>query len=120
MIILILAFICSFVMAWAIVPILSKYARKYGLVDLPDNKRKLHQDAIPMVGGLSLFITMLVLVPITVYFGLTFKPFLHWLGELLLGWIPVDFERRSLRVSPRDYRESVSYTHLTLPTICSV
>ena len=105
MIILILAFICSFVMAWAIVPILSKYARKYGLVDLPDNKRKLHQDAIPMVGGLSLFITMLVLVPITVYFGLTFKPFLHWLGELLLGWIPVDFERRSLRVSPRDYRE---------------
>ena len=72
-------------MAWAIVPILSKYARKYGLVDLPDNKRKLHEDAIPMVRGLSLFITTLVLVPVATYFGLAFKPFLHWLGELLLG-----------------------------------
>ena len=105
MIILILVFFCSLAMAWAIVPILAKFARKYGLVDLPDNKRKLHQDAIPMVGGLSLFITALVLVPIAIYFGLTFKPFFHSLGESLLGWIPVDFGRRSLRISPEDYRE---------------
>ena len=105
MIILILAFFCSLGMAWAIVPMLAKQARSYGLVDLPDNKRKLHQDAIPMVGGLSLFITTLVLVPIAIYLGLTFTPFLHWLGELLFGWIPVDFDRRVLRVGAADYQE---------------
>ena len=105
MIILILAFFCSFFVAWAIVPGLAKYARKYGLVDLPDNKRKLHQDAIPMVGGLSLFITTLLVVPVAVYFAFTFKPFFHSLGEMLLGWIPVDFARRSLRLTAGDYRE---------------
>lgn len=92
-------------MALGVVPILAKRAGKYGLVDLPDNKRKLHQNAIPMVGGLSLFVTALVLVPVGIYFGLAFKPFFHSLGEFLFDWIPVDFERRSLRMQPRDYRE---------------
>jgi len=86
-------------------PVLTKYAKKYGLVDLPDNKRKLHQNAIPMVGGVSLFIAVLVVVPIAVFFGLTFKSTFQSLGASLLGWIPVDFERRALRVSAADIRE---------------
>ena len=105
MIILILAFFTSLILAMATMPMLVKFAKKVGLVDHPDNKRKLHDTAIPMVGGVSLFLTVLIVVPIAAYFGLTFKPFFHWLGDMLLSWIPVDFGRRSLRITPNDYRE---------------
>ncbi len=105
MTILILAFFCAVVFSWAMMPMLSTYAKKVGLVDHPDNKRKLHQTAIPMVGGISLFISVLVMVPLAASIGLTFKPFFQSVHEILFGWIPVDFGRRSLRVSPVDYRE---------------
>jgi len=52
----VLAFIVSLSIALFLVPILSVLARTVGLVDLPDNKRKLHKTAIPMVGGVALFI----------------------------------------------------------------
>ncbi len=42
-----------------LVPVLAKFAKRIGLVDLPDNSRKLHQSAIPMVGGLSTFISVI-------------------------------------------------------------
>lgn len=105
MIILILAFFCSLVLALISMPLLVTFAKKVGLVDLPDNKRKLHETAIPMVGGVSLFVTVLLVVPVAVYLGLAFKPFFHSLGQTLLGWIPVDFGRRSLRIGPNDFRE---------------
>ncbi|MDA8563015.1 undecaprenyl/decaprenyl-phosphate alpha-N-acetylglucosaminyl 1-phosphate transferase [Mariniblastus sp.] len=37
-------------------PILSVVARRVGLVDHPDDKRKLHKVSIPMVGGVALFL----------------------------------------------------------------
>ena len=52
----VLAFIMSLCIALSIVPILSVTARRVGLVDHPDDKRKLHKAAIPMVGGVALFV----------------------------------------------------------------
>ena len=48
------AFFCTLV---AIV-VLAPLARKAGLVDVP-NERKQHQDAVPLIGGLAIFITFL-------------------------------------------------------------
>ena len=54
----VLAFIVSLVIALCLVPVLSLLAQNVGLVDHPDDKRKLHKAAIPMVGGLALFIAV--------------------------------------------------------------
>ncbi len=55
MILTILAFLISLGLAYAFVPLFASLAERVGLVDHPDNNRKLHQNSIPMVGGLTLF-----------------------------------------------------------------
>ena len=52
----VLAFTVSLCIALFLVPILSVIARRVGLVDHPDDKRKLHKASIPMVGGVALFV----------------------------------------------------------------
>ena len=62
----VLAFIVSLAIALLLVPVMSMLARTVGLVDHPDDKRKLHKAAIPMVGGIALFTAVLcssVLIP---------------------------------------------------------
>lgn len=54
----VLAFIVSLAIALFSVPVLAVFARTIGLVDHPDDKRKLHKTAIPMVGGITLFIAV--------------------------------------------------------------
>ena len=48
------AFFCTLVAIVALAPL----ARKVGLVDVP-NERKQHQDAVPLIGGLAIFIAFL-------------------------------------------------------------
>lgn len=56
-----------------LVPLLAHFARRIGLVDLPDNNRKLHTSAIPMVGGLATFIAVFVtVISLFVFFGDSF------------------------------------------------
>jgi UDP-GlcNAc:undecaprenyl-phosphate GlcNAc-1-phosphate transferase len=105
MIVVILSFLLSTVFALLCVPLFSKLAKKVGLIDHPDDKRKLHADAIPMVGGVVVFLTMLVIVPLAIWVGIQFQPFFVSLGNDLLGWIPVDFARRLIRIHPDDYTE---------------
>ena len=56
MTLVVLAFTLSLCIALFLVPILSVVARRVELVDRPDDKRKLHKVAIPMVGGVALFL----------------------------------------------------------------
>ena len=105
MIVVILAFICSTVCALVGIPKLAILARRVGLIDQPDDKRKLHADAIPMVGGIAIFLTMLLVVPVAILIGVEYQPFFIGLGNDLLGWIPVDFERRPISIHPDDYSE---------------
>lgn len=59
------SFAVAFVLALLFVPVLSKtVAAPMGLLDLPDNNRKLHKRAIPLVGGIAVFaaITLTALV----------------------------------------------------------
>lgn len=56
MILALCSFVAAFVLALLLVPVLSKtVAAPMGLLDLPDNNRKLHKRAIPLVGGIAVF-----------------------------------------------------------------
>jgi UDP-GlcNAc:undecaprenyl-phosphate GlcNAc-1-phosphate transferase len=105
MIVVLLAFVFALILALAIVPAMAHVARRTGLVDLPDNKRKLHASAIPLVGGIAVFISVSIVAPIAIYLGTNHVEMIDWLNEMLLGWIPVDFGRRLVRVYPNDLHE---------------
>lgn len=74
-----LAFFASLIVAIVAVPVFSKIAKIVGLVDLPDNKRKLHTNAIPLIGGIAVFVATLIAVPCIVLLALSFQEsFLNW------------------------------------------
>ena len=50
-----------------LVPVFSRFAGRLGLLDQPDDARKLHKSAIPMVGGLSVFFSVLAVVSLVLY-----------------------------------------------------
>lgn len=74
------------------VPLFGWLARRWGLVDKPDNNRKLHATAIPLVGGLVTFATTtLVSIGVMWGFGIQFEgrdfrelPFLLVAASLIL------------------------------------
>ncbi len=53
------AYLFVFIMSFATLFIMRKVAKKIGLVDKP-NARKLHQGVIPLVGGISVYLSLLV------------------------------------------------------------
>ena len=63
-----IAFVVSAMIAWILVPLLSQVADRIGLVDKPDNKRKLHKKPIPMVGGPSIFVAGAIVVSCILFF----------------------------------------------------
>ena len=100
MIVVILAFLASLLTTWILVPWLAAFANVVGLVDRPDNKRKLHSDAIPMVGGIAVFITVSIIAPLAIWGGVHYQAYFQSLAGELLGWLPVDFGRRGIRFNP--------------------
>jgi len=100
-----LAFVTSLITALIAVPVVSQIARRVGLVDHPDNKRKLHTDAIPLVGGIAVFLTVLAATPLVVWLTLKFQPqFLGW-SRSQLSWLLGDVAGQVLAISPQDYSE---------------
>lgn len=63
--IMILSFICSLVLT----PVTIKIANKYGILDSPKNKRKIHSKPMPRIGGLAIVIAMFI--GLAVYYFLT-------------------------------------------------
>lgn len=89
MLIPICSFVVAVVLALVLVPRLAVLAKAIGLVDHPDNKRKLHTSSIPLVGGPSTFIGVTVVTSLVLFFfadNLRFYPgdFKELLG-LLIG-----------------------------------
>lgn len=105
MIVVILAFVVATLLTLAVVPLLARFARVVGLLDMPDNKRKLHRQPIPLVGGLAIFLAATVTASCCIYWGLAHSLYFSELSEYLLSWIPVNFERRRIRMHPDDYVE---------------
>ena len=64
----IFAFVTCVIITLLLIPLLASVARRIGLVDHPDKKRKLHLDAIPLVGGIAIATSSLISFLVTVYF----------------------------------------------------
>ena len=78
----ILTIVLALAMALAGVPILGHFAKRWGLVDQPDQNRKLHRQAIPLVGGIVVFLVTVAASTVTIFwFRLDFRPDDPW--ELL-------------------------------------
>jgi UDP-GlcNAc:undecaprenyl-phosphate GlcNAc-1-phosphate transferase len=64
-----LSFLTAAVLALALLPLFAQGARRVGLVDKPDNTRKLHKSAIPLVGGLTVFVSGIIAIVVALVFG---------------------------------------------------
>lgn len=102
MLVVLLALVASALTALVLIPVLMRWAVPWGLVDHPDDKRKLHAQSTPLVGGIAIFLSVIAVAPLVLYLGLTYQAqFIDW-GEKLFGWIPVNFSRRVLIFRPAD------------------
>jgi len=100
-----LAFFASLITAIIAVPVLSKIAKIVGLVDLPDNKRKLHVKAIPLIGGVSVFLSTLIAVPAIVWLSLNYQEhFLDWSRPFSTSLFS-DFNQLVVSLRPSDKSE---------------
>ncbi len=103
MTITIIAFFVSLLLAYAAVPILMSFARRVGLVDHPDNNRKLHRDAIPMVGGLALFFAATTTVALMFWWGTEISQLISPAINGLTTYFPAEFLHADFQVHPDDY-----------------
>ncbi len=90
---ILITFVLSLLISYALIPCFSELAISVGLVDNPDKSRKLHENPIPMVGGITVFCTIALLVSIVfaaTYFG---WPILAKLDGKLATWLgyPADY-----------------------------
>lgn len=102
MLAVLIAFVAALLGTLLIVPVASRLAGLVGLVDLPDDKRKLHTNAIPLVGGISVFLGVVITVPFVIYLGVVNQASWIEFGSNLFSWIPVDFDRRVITFRPND------------------
>ena len=80
--------ILSAVLTWILVKLYCPIARKIGLVDKPDKTRKLHDNATPLVGGISFCTAVLISVPACLLLGKLFPDFFLNLDTLIAGILP--------------------------------
>lgn len=55
-----LPFFLSFGISIAVTPIVIKIAKKYDISDKPDHDRKIHDDNIPLLGGLAIYLGFII------------------------------------------------------------
>ena len=102
MIAVVLAFFASLIAAIIAVPMFSKIGKTVGLVDLPDNKRKLHTNAIPLIGGVAVFTSTLFAVTFVTWLSINYQAlFLKWSGPIY-SLIFSDFQQLVVSVRPAD------------------
>jgi UDP-GlcNAc:undecaprenyl-phosphate GlcNAc-1-phosphate transferase len=70
-----LAFAIALGLGFWVVPRAKKWGFRVGLVDHPDRERKLHDRAIPLIGGIAVFVTTLLTLALVAIFlrGFPFK-----------------------------------------------
>ena len=102
MIAVVLAFFASLIAAFIAVPMFSKIGKTVGLVDLPDNKRKLHTNAIPLIGGVAVFTSTLFAVTFVTWLSINYQAlFLKW-SSPIDSLIFSDFQQLVVSVRPAD------------------
>ncbi|MHC4489215.1 MAG: MraY family glycosyltransferase [Planctomycetota bacterium] len=82
-ILMVLTFIISFFVSFYTTPVAQDAAKRFGVMDEPDDTLKAHREAIPYFGGLSIYLSFLIGI------SLVFKFDANILGILLGGSIIV-------------------------------
>lgn len=59
----------SFVASLLLTPLVRRYAARWGVVDLPDKRRKLHAQAIPLGGGVAILFAFLISLGVVLAFS---------------------------------------------------
>lgn len=79
-----IAFTISFVLSLLLIPFIKRLAFKYQIVDRPDFNRKIHQQPIPLLGGVAIFIVFFLVIFLFYKQLIVGDLFLrHWLGFLV-------------------------------------
>ena len=112
MIAVVIAFFASLITAIVVVPMFSKIGKAVGLVDLPDNKRKLHTNAIPLIGGIAIFASTLIAVTFVTWLSLNFQELLLDWSRPVLDWsrpvyslVSSNFQQPTISLRPTDQWE---------------
>lgn len=63
-----LAWLLSFILAWWFTALVRRWALRHVVVDIPDESRKFHQFATPLMGGLAIFLSFSLLALIYAVF----------------------------------------------------
>lgn len=82
---LLLIFTLGFCLNLACTPLARALARRIGLVDRPDGRRKLQTNAIPVAGGPAVFVSVVATVALAIVFANVFGSTLDFSGNVLLG-----------------------------------
>ena len=70
-------FVCSFVLSILFTPLVRRFALRRGLVDKPDNDRKLHKAPIPRIGGVPIVLAYGGALGILLVIGATWGGRIH-------------------------------------------
>jgi UDP-GlcNAc:undecaprenyl-phosphate GlcNAc-1-phosphate transferase len=77
------------ILSFIITPLVRKAAHKYGVIDVPRGKRKIHKKPIPLLGGLAIYIPFIILVVLKsgvinrAEWGIIFGGFIIVIGGIL-------------------------------------
>src|SRR4030067_3380181 len=83
MVIYILPFVLSLILALYLTPIMRKAALQFGIVDIPDGRLKKHPRPMPYLGGIAIYLSFLLALA----FSFKFEFDQEILGLLLAGSI---------------------------------
>ena len=59
---IVMALVVAFGVSFIVTPVVKSFAKQVGAIDIPDNKRHIHKQPIPRMGGLAIFIGFLLSV----------------------------------------------------------
>ena len=62
-------FLLALILSLSLMPAVKWLAGRWGILDIPDNSRKLHQKPTPLLGGLAIYISFLITLLIYLQFG---------------------------------------------------
>jgi UDP-GlcNAc:undecaprenyl-phosphate GlcNAc-1-phosphate transferase len=110
MILYVLAFLTSVVLGLLFIPMFCRLAKLLGLVDRPDKLRKLHGDAIPMVGGLALMVIVPLTVLVILFLGTQYQSWFANISAVFSGHIPDRYLNCELIYDSQDFLQLLGLT----------
>lgn len=81
---IVLGIIISFSITLLVIPVIIVIAKAKKLYDVPDDKRKLHKEPIPSLGGLGMFVGFILSVLLTLNFSNGAGEFQYYIAAFLL------------------------------------